>query len=103
MTVPVRRAASESAGGDYSDQDVAETCAHITELLSECASLTRRYAPEGRWAPSSPDGATTRTEAAELLASMSRLLARTRHDLRKVDARVRQRAYDLEHVPLSDP
>ncbi|WP_328875927.1 hypothetical protein OHT76_40850 [Streptomyces sp. NBC_00287] len=98
--MPARRAASDSAGGEYTEEDVAETCAHITELLSEYANLTRQYAPDGRWEPSSPDGATTRTEAAELLATMSRLLARTRHDLRKVDARARQRAHELEHVPL---
>jgi len=102
MTVPARPAASESAGVDYSEQDVAETRDHITELLSECASLTRQFAPDGRWEPSRLDGTTTRTEAAELLAAMSRLLARTRHGLRKVDTRARQRAYELEHVPLSE-
>ncbi|MEU9733024.1 hypothetical protein [Streptomyces sp. NPDC048002] len=103
MTLPLRTTASESdAGGGYTEKDLAETCAHINALLSECASLTHRLAPGGLWEPSSPDAGTTRAEAAQLLATMSRLLARTRHSLRKVDARARQQAYELEHYPPYD-
>ncbi|MGW5636332.1 hypothetical protein [Streptomyces sp. NPDC003832] len=103
MTPPLGPTASEpDAGGGYTERDLAETCAHITELLSECASLMHALGPEGRWEPSSPDATTTRAEAAQLLATMSRLLARTRHGLRKVDARARQQAYELEHYPPHD-
>lgn len=85
------------AAGDYSDDDVAEFRGRMNDLLAECAALSRRYAPDGTWRPSTEGVLTEQDNARQLIAELSRALSRTRKGLRSVEARARQRRVERGH------
>lgn len=79
---------------DFTDEDVAEFHRLMSELLTKCASVGERHAPEGTWVPSTAGLFDQMAESMQLVAEVSRALNHTRAGIRRVGGRARQRLYD---------
>ncbi|MGX9886489.1 hypothetical protein [Streptomyces sp. NPDC002276] len=79
---------------DFTDEDVVEFHRLMSELLTKCASVGQRHAPEGTWAPSTAGLFEQMAESMQVVSEVSRALNDTRSGIRRVGGRARQRLYE---------
>lgn len=87
----------QPTAGDYTEGELVVFRGVMTDLLAACTASSARYAPDGEWSPAGT--LQELDEAAELIADLSRTLAKTRRAIRKINAETRKRSSGPTTVP----
>ncbi|UXY32957.1 hypothetical protein [Streptomyces sp. HUAS TT20] len=79
---------------DFTQAEIAEYRSLVTGLLAACRRVADQHSPGGAWAPSSHDLPDQFGEAMGIIADLSRVLNGTRHGMRRIHGRARERLHN---------